>query len=115
MGMSSIDRHGDGARCRKVGQPDRQTAEAVRIGLEIWNRATRGERTELRVVVFRCKKCKKLHVGCQRQKGDRPKSARPNRSTTGYLSRFDRLQSDPREELGRNLDIRYLIEEFDLS
>jgi hypothetical protein len=98
-----------------VGHPDYLTAEAVRISMEIWNKATGNARDDVRVVVYRCGQCKQLHVGRRQRKKDPSKlefrsqtleSARPTDDEARPIN-LDHAQNDR--------DIRYLIEEFDLN
>ena len=49
--------------CGKLFYRDRQTADAHRVALEVWNRATGRVREGYRLVVCRCRRCGGYHVG----------------------------------------------------
>jgi len=101
--------------CGKVVQPDRLAAEAARASLEIWNKATGGERQGKCVVAYRCKRCGELHVGLRRAYRERSKGqAPPERLVPGGQS-LARGTIDDSSRDQRDLDIRYLIEEYDLE
>lgn len=51
------------AACGKTFFADRRTADAHRVGLEVWNRATGRERPGYRLSVYRCRRCGGFHLG----------------------------------------------------
>jgi len=51
------------ASCGKLFYSDRQTAEAHRIALDVWNRATGRVRDGYRLAVCRCRRCGGYHIG----------------------------------------------------
>jgi hypothetical protein len=115
MGADLRDQQRHGSRCGKVGQSDRLTAEAVRIGLDIWNKATGADRKGVRVVIFRCKKCGKLHVGRQCQRLDPGRLKNRPQATELYRQMKAETRVKGPDSFGKNHDLRYLIEEFDLG
>jgi hypothetical protein len=52
--------------CGKVFYPDRRAAEDHRIVLDVWNRATGGDREGYRLAVYQCVHCGGFHVGHKR-------------------------------------------------
>ncbi len=49
--------------CGKLFYRDRHTADAHRIALEVWNRATGRVREGYRLAVCRCRRCGGYHIG----------------------------------------------------
>jgi hypothetical protein len=49
--------------CGKLFFSDRHTADAHRIAMEVWNRATGRTRDGYRLAVFRCRRCGGFHLG----------------------------------------------------
>lgn len=50
------------AACGRTFFADRRTADAHRVGLEVWNRATGRERPGYRLSVYRCRRCGGFHL-----------------------------------------------------
>jgi hypothetical protein len=51
------------ASCGRLFYGDRHTADAHRIALEVWNRATGRVRDGYRLAVCRCRRCGGYHIG----------------------------------------------------
>jgi hypothetical protein len=49
--------------CGRLFYGDRKTADAHRIALEVWNRATGRVRDGYRLAVCRCRRCGGFHIG----------------------------------------------------
>lgn len=114
MRADSTGQPGRGFRCRKVSHPDFLTAEAVRVSMEIWHKATGNARDDVRVVVYRCSQCKQLHVGRRQRKKDPSKSEFRSRSLDSTRPADVETRPIDPNHAQIDLDIRYLIEEFDL-
>jgi hypothetical protein len=54
------------AACGRAFHPDRPTAEAHRVALVFWHRATGGDGVGCRLAVYRCKRCFGFHVARKR-------------------------------------------------
>lgn len=115
MRADSTGQPGRGRRCRKVSHPDYLTAEAVRISMEIWNKATGNARDDLRVVVYRCSQCKQLHVGRRHRKQAPSEPAFRSQSLESARPKDDEVRPINPDHVQNDCDIRYLIEEFDLN
>jgi len=62
--------------CGKFFYRDRQTADAHRVALEVWNRATGRVREGYRLAVCRCRRCGGYHLS-QRPISTKPMYADP--------------------------------------
>ena len=54
------------AACGRAFHPDRPTAEAHRVALAFWHRATRGDGAGCRLAVYQCKRCFGFHIARKR-------------------------------------------------